>query len=177
MNSGVITFKEYTQQKSSQPNHMRFFLILFGLASLVLDLQGQRSLDEIHDRIKENQLADENFKWKHFGTLNFEVAGTQNSGEYKLNIEAGTVVRMYLISKTECITYFDVRDPQTRYVFGSSDKNSLETEIDGFKANTAVYTYEDDATMVIRFGVRWGCSRMLRTKLKLLVFYETKPAK
>lgn len=156
---------------------MRFFLIIIGLTFLLPSLSAQRSLDEIHDRIRDNQLADENFKWKHFGTLNFEVAGTQNSGEYRLNIEAGTTVRMYLIAKTECITYFDVRDPQTRYVFGSSDKNSLETEIDGFKANTAVYSYANDATMVIRFGVRWGCSTMLRNKLKLLIFYETKPSK
>jgi len=156
---------------------MRFFLILIGITLLLLDLQGQQSLDEVHNKIRESQLADENFKWKHFGSLNFEVAGTQNAGEYKLNIESGTTVRMYLISETECITYFDVRDPQTRYVFGSSDRNSLETDFNGFKANTAVHTNADDATMVIRFGVRWGCSKMLRTKLKLLVFYETKASK
>lgn len=154
--------------------NMRILLILICLIGIRSHTMGQRSLEEIHDRIKDNQLADENYEWKHFGTLNFEVAGTQNSGDYRLNIEAGTTVRMYLIAKTDCITYFDVRDPETRYVFGSSDKNSLETEIDGFKATTVLYTYEKDATMVIRFGVRWGCSKMLRTKLKLLIFYQVK---
>jgi hypothetical protein len=134
---------------------------------------GQRSINEIHDRIKDNQLADKEYNWKLFGTLNFEVAGTQNSGEFRLNVEKGTTVRMYLISKTDCIPYFDVRDPQTRYVFGSSDRASLETQIDDFKAITALYTYEQDASMNIRFGVRWGCPKMLRTKLKLLVFYNT----
>lgn len=154
--------------------NMRTLLILICLIGLRLHANAQRSLEEIHDRIKDSQLADEKFKWKHFGTLNFEVAGTQNSGDYRLNIEAGTTVRMYLLAKTDCITYFDIRDPETRYIFGSSDKNSLETEVDGFKATTAVYTFEKDATMVIRFGVRWGCSKMLRTKLKLLVFYQAK---
>lgn len=142
------------------------FLLVFGFAA-----NAQRSLLEIHDEIKESQLADTEFNWKLFGSLNFEVAGTQNSGEYRLNIEAGTTVRMYLISLTDCIPYFDVRDPQTRYVFGSSDRASLETEIDGYKAITALYTYEKDASMNIRFGVRWGCPKMLRTKLKLLIFY------
>ena len=154
--------------------NMRTLLIFICLIGLRLHANAQRSLEEIHDRIKDSQLADEKFKWKHFGTLNFEVAGTQNSGDYRLNIEAGTTVRMYLLAKTDCITYFDIRDPETRYIFGSSDKNSLETEVDGFKATTAVYTFEKDATMVIRFGVRWGCSKMLRTKLKLLVFYQAK---
>ncbi|WP_323756332.1 hypothetical protein [Roseivirga sp.] len=153
---------------------MRILLIIICLIGIRLHASGQRSLEEIHDRIKDSQLSDEKFKWKHFGTLNFEVVGTQNSGDYKLNIDAGTTVRMYLLAKTDCITYFDVRDPQTRYVFGSNNKNSLETEVEGFKATTAVYTYEKDATMVIRFGVRWGCPRMLRTKLKLLVFYQVK---
>ncbi len=154
--------------------NMRTLLILICLIGLRLHANAQRSLEEIHDRIKDSQLADEKFKWKHFGTLNFEVAGTQNSGDYRLNIEAGTTVRMYLLAKTDCITYFDIRDPETRYIFGSSDKNSLETEVDGFKATTAVYTFEKDATMVIRFGVRWGCPKMLRTKVKLLVFYQAK---
>jgi hypothetical protein len=151
---------------------MRVFIILGLLCIVGFSAFGQRSIDEIHDRIKDNQLSDKEFNWKHFGTLNFEVAGTQNSGEFRLNIEKGTTVRMYLISKTDCIPYFDVRDPQTRYVFGSNDRASLETLIDEFKAITALYTYEQDASMNIRFGVRWGCPKMQRTKLKLLVFYN-----
>jgi hypothetical protein len=150
---------------------MRAIIILGLLCFLVFSASGQRVINEIHDRIKDNQLSDKEFNWKLFGTLNFEVAGTQNSGEFRLNVEKGTTVRMYLISKTDCIPYFDVRDPQTRYVFGSSDRASLETMIDDFKAITALYTYEQDASMNIRFGVRWGCPQMLRTKLKLLVFY------
>jgi hypothetical protein len=150
---------------------MRLLLILGSLLIFNLAANAQRSLMEIHDEIKASQLSDTEYNWKLFGSLNFEVAGTQNSGEYILNIEAGTTVRMYLISLTDCIPYFDVRDPQTRYVFGSSDRASLETEIDGYKAITALYTYEKDAMMNIRFGVRWGCPKMLRTKLKLLIFY------
>uniref|UniRef100_UPI0040489E44 hypothetical protein n=1 Tax=Roseivirga sp. TaxID=1964215 RepID=UPI0040489E44 len=151
---------------------MRIILLLALFCFVGISAIGQPTLNDIHDRIKENQLADKEFNWKLFGTLNFEVAGTQNSGEFRLNVEKGTTVRMYLISQTDCIPYFDVRDPQTRYVFGSSDRASLETDIDGFKALTALYTYEQNASMNIRFGVRWGCPRMLRTKLKLLVFYN-----
>lgn len=154
---------------------MKISLALVCICCLSIPLKAQHSINEIHDRIKENQLADEQFEWKHFGTLNYTVAGTQNAGEYRLNIEAGTTVRMYLLSKTDCIPYFDVRDPQTRYIFGSSDRGSLETEIEGFKAITAVYTYPKKGSMNIKFGVRWGCSTMLKTDLKLLIFYQKEP--
>ena len=151
---------------------MRLLLFIGSFLILSLSANAQRSLMDIHDEIKASQLSESEFNWKVFGTLNFEVAGTENSGKYRLNVEAGTTVRMYLISLTDCIPYFDVRDPQTRYVFGSSDRASLETEIDRYKAITALYTYEKDASMNIHFGVRWGCPQMLRTKLKLLIFYS-----
>ncbi len=133
----------------------------------------QYSLLDVHDQIKSSQLEDDRFDWKYFGTLNYKVDGIDNAGEYRLNIQENVQVRMYLVSKTECIIYFTARNYDKEYLFGTEDTESLRTILmGGHKVATAIHNFGDAETMVVRFGVRWGCEKMINTEMKLLVFYK-----
>ncbi len=136
-------------------------------------LCGQYSLMDVHDQIKRSQLEDARYNWKYFGTLNYTVDGIENAGNYQLNIKEGVQVRLYLVSKTECIIYFTVRDERQNYLFGTEDIESLRTILmGGHKVATAVHDFEKAERMLIRFGVRWGCQKMINTEMKMLIFYK-----
>jgi len=151
---------------------MRLFLsLLFVLTSSVL--HAQYSLMDVHDQIKKSQLADTRFNWKYFGTLNYKVSGIDNAGNYRLDIKENVQVRLYLVSKTDCVIYFTIRDKDLNYLFGTEDMESLRTLLMGdHKVATALHDFEDAQTMMIRLGVRWGCEKMINTEMKMLIFYK-----
>ncbi len=150
--------------------------VLIGVFIFIIStsaLHGQYTLMQVHDQIKNSQLQDKRFDWKYFGTLNYTVDGVENAGNYRLNIKENVQVRLYLVSKTDCIIYFTVRDAEQRYLFGTEDIESLRTILmGGHKVATAIHDFEDAETMMIRFGLRWGCQKMINTEMKLLVFYK-----
>ena len=151
---------------------MRLLLILlFILTSSAL--QAQYELMDVHNQIKKSQLEDKRFNWKYFGTLNYKVDGIDNARDYQLNIKENVQVRLYLVAKTDCIIYFTIRDQELNYLFGTDDNESLRTILmGGHKVATAIHDFEDAERMMIRFGVRWGCKKMLNAEMKLLVFYK-----
>jgi len=82
-------------------------------------------------------------------------------------------VRLYLVSKTDCIMYFTIRDAEMNYLFGTEDTESLRTILmGGHKVATAMHVFDTAETLMIRFGVRWGCKKMIDTEMKMLVFYK-----
>ena len=138
-------------------------------------MHAQYSIMDVHDQIKESQLADKRYDWKYFGTLNYTVDGVDNAGDYQLNIKENVQVRLYLVSKTDCVIYFTARDYDRNYLFGTEDVESLRTMLmGGHKVATAIHDFDKAETMLIRFGVRWGCPKMINTEMKLLVFYKEK---
>lgn len=156
---------------------MKCYLIsLFLILGSLLFAQ-DKEIDQAADELKKQQLLDESLDWEHFGTFNFNLQGIDNSASTYLNIDAHTTVRMYMLAKTECYMYFEVRDKDEAYIFGTNDEMSLETEYDGFKAATSFHTYENQSVMNINFGIRWGCPNMLDTPMRLLVFYVNKNSK
>lgn len=153
--------------------HLIFLLIVMGI-----HLFGQeKTIDRAVDQLTEQQLLDESLDWEHFGTFNFNLQGIDNSASTYLNIDANTTVRMYMLAKTDCYMYFEVRDKNETYIFGTNDELSLETEYDGFKAATSFYTFAQKSVMNINFGIRWGCQNMLDTPMRLMVFYVNKNSK
>ncbi len=137
----------------------------------------QESIDDVAKLIRESQMKDETNDWVYFGTYGSKLKGIDNASSAFLNIDGQTTVRMYLLAKTDCYMYFDVRDQQERYVFGTNDPISLENDLMGYKAATSIYTYDESSLMNINFGIRWGCKNMLDTELRLLVFYVNKNTK
>lgn len=149
--------------------------ISLALILLSLNLLAQEeNIDDVAKLIRESQMKDETNDWKYFGTYKWTVKGIDNSTSTQLRIEENTTVRMYLLAKTECYTFFDIRDQKEAYVFGTNDPTSLETNVLGFKAATSMYTYQESALMNINFGIRWGCKEVLGAELRLLVFYVNK---
>lgn len=149
--------------------------LLFSLLLILMStaLHAQYDLMAVHDQIKKSQLNDLRYNWKYFGTLNFKVDGIDNAGDYRLDIEENVQVRLYLVSKTDCIIYFTIRDEKLNYLFGTDDIQSLRTILmGGHKVATALHDFDNAETMMIRFGIRWGCKKMLNTEMKLLVFYK-----
>lgn len=136
-------------------------------------LFAQYELMDIHDQIKKSQLDDARFDWKYFGTLNLNINGIDNAGDYSLETEENVEVRLYLVAKTDCIMYFTIRDKEQNYLFGTEDTESLRTILmGGHKVATAMHQFDDPETLMIRFGLRWGCKRMIGTEMKMLVFYK-----
>lgn len=136
-------------------------------------VHAQYKLMDIHDQIKKSQLEDDRFDWKYFGTLNLNINGIDNAGDYSLETEENVEVRLYLVAKTDCIIYFTIRDKELNYLFGTEDTESLRTILmGGHKVATAMHKFEDPETLMIRFGLRWGCQRMIGTEMKMLVFYK-----
>ena len=155
---------------------MRVFFI-FSLLLAVSTAYAQQSIDDVAKTIREAQLKDETNDWAYWGTYKFTLKGIDNSTTTQLRIDDQTTVPMYLLAKTDCYMYFDVRDQKESYVFGTNDPISLETELQGYKAATSIYTYKKGALMNINFGIRWGCKNMLDTEMRLLVFYVNKNAR
>lgn len=156
---------------------MKLFVSFF-LLTLSFSLSAQESnIDEVAQMIKDSQLKDETNDWVFFGKYSSTLKGIDNAVSAHLRIEDNTTVRMYLLAKTDCYMFFDVRDQKEKYIFGTNDPISLETELMGYKAATSIYTYEESSLMNINFGIRWGCTNMLDTELRLLVFYVNKNAK
>ncbi len=149
------------------------FIILLLSVSTIL---GQESIDDAASLIRESQMKDETTDWVHFGTFDYTLRGVNNKTTSYLRVEGNTTVRMYLLAKTDCYMFFDVRDQKEAYVFGSNDDISLETEFKGYKATTSIYTTPDQFMMNINYGLRWGCQNMIDTEFRLLVFYVNKNA-
>lgn len=150
-------------------------IIALILLAFSLNLPAQeQSIDDVAKTIRVSQIKDETNDWVYFGTYKWTVKGIDNSASTQLRIQDNTTVRMYLLAKTDCYTFFDVRDQKEAYIFGTNDPMSLETDISGFKAATSMYTYQKSDMMNINFGIRWGCKDMLGTELRLLVFYLNK---
>lgn len=147
------------------------FLILFFSLSPIM---AQESIDDVAKLIRESQMNDETNDWVYYGTLKYTINGIDNKTTSYLRIEENTTVRMYLLAKTDCYMYFDVRNQKEAYVFGTNDPISLETNLRGYKAATSIYTFEDELMMNINYGLRWGCQKMIDTELRLLVFYVNK---
>lgn len=137
-------------------------------------LMGQESIDDVASLIRESQMKDETTDWVHFGTFDYTLRGVNNKTTSYLSVEPNTTVRMYLLAKTDCYMFFDVRNQKESYVFGSNDDISLETELKGYKAATSIYTTTDKFMMNINYGLRWGCQKMIDTEFRLLVFYVNK---
>ena len=152
------------------------FILLFMVLTLPV-LSQRNAIDDAVDELREQQLLDKTLDWEHFGTFNFNLQGIDNSASTYLNIDAHTTVRMYMLAKTDCYMYFEVRDKNESYTFGTNDELSLETEYEGFKAATSFHTYEKPSVMNINFGIRWGCPSMLDTPMRLMVFYVNKNSK
>ncbi len=147
-----------------------FLVFLF----LLPPIMAQESIDDIAKLIRESQLNDETNDWVYYGTLKHTINGIDNKTTSYLRIEENTTVRMYLLAKTDCYMYFDVRNKDEAYVFGSDDPISLETDLRGYKAATSIYTSKERLMMNINYGLRWGCQKMIDTELRLLVFYVNK---
>jgi len=151
---------------------MRLILILVLILTSSV-LHAQYDLMDVHDQIKNSQMNDSRFNWKYFGTLNYMIDGIDNAGDYRLNIKEDVEVRLYLVSKTDCIMYFTIRDAEMNYLFGTEDTESLRTILmGGHKVATAMHVFDTAETLMIRFGVRWGCKKMIDTEMKMLVFYK-----
>ncbi|MFY0594586.1 hypothetical protein [Roseivirga sp.] len=155
---------------------MKFFTTFMVLCLLLSPALGQESIDDIAKQIRESQLKDETSDWVHFGTFDYTVKGVDNKTTSYLRVEENTTVRMYLLAKTDCYMYFDVRNQKESYVFGTNDPLSLETDLKGFKAATSMYTTEKEFMMNINYGLRWGCEKMINTEMRLIVFYVNKNA-
>ncbi|OEK04515.1 hypothetical protein [Roseivirga misakiensis] len=155
---------------------MKRFTTLIILLFLLSPLMGQESIDDIAKQIRESQLKDETSDWVHFGTFDYTVKGVDNKTTSYLRVEENTTVRMYLLAKTDCYMYFDVRNQKESYVFGTNDPLSLETDLKGYKAATSIYTTEKEFMMNINYGLRWGCEKMIDTEMRLIVFYVNKNA-
>lgn len=127
-------------------------------------------------QIKESQMMDETIDWVYYGNFPGKLRGINNEmSAYLETLEPNTTVRMYLVAKTDCIVYFDVTDKDNGYVFGTRDPQSLESDLgDGFKAATSMYTFDNNFMMNVNFGLRWGCTSMIDTEMKLLIFYANK---
>lgn len=148
---------------------LSFFLLLW-----ISPLMGQQSIEDVAGLIRASQMKDETTDWVYFGTFDYTLRGVDNKTTSYLRVEPNTTVRMYLLAKTDCYMFFDVRDQNESYVFGSSDDISLETEFSGYKAATSIYTTPDKFMMNINYGLRWGCDTMIDTEFRLLVFYVDK---
>lgn len=156
---------------------MKLFISLICLF-LCIGLSAQnQNIDDVAKMIKQSQLKDETNDWVYFATYKYALKGIDNSASAHLRIDDNTTVRMYLLAKTDCYMFFDVRDQQENYIFGTNDPISLETDLMGYKAATSIYTYQQSSLMNINFGIRWGCPSMLDTDMRLLVFYVNKNAK
>lgn len=156
---------------------MKPIIFLFFLVFSMSLFAQEDNIDDVAKMIKESQMMDETNDWVYFGTYKWALKGIDNSASAQLRIEDHTTVRMYLLAKTDCYMFFDVRDQTENYVFGTNDPISLETDLLGYKAATSIYTYQESSLMNINFGIRWGCSEMLDTELRLLVFYVNKNTK
>lgn len=155
---------------------MKSLIPLLILTLWIPPLMGQESIDDAARLIRESQMKDETTDWVHFGTFDYTLKGINNKTTSYLRVEGNTIVRMYLLAKTDCYMFFDVRDQKESYVFGSNDDISLETELMGYKAATSIYTTSDQFMMNINYGIRWGCQQMIDTEFRLLVFYVNKNA-
>lgn len=133
-----------------------------------------QDIDDVAKTIRESQLNDETNDWVYWGTFKGALKGINNSLTSQLRIDDNTTVRMYMLAKTDCYVYFDVRDQQENYIFGTNDPISLETQVMGHRAATSIFTYDESSLMNINYGIRWGCAEMLNTELRLLVFYVRK---
>lgn len=134
----------------------------------------QGSIDDVAKLIRESQMNDETTDWVYHGTFDYTIKGVDNKTTSYLRVEENTTVRMYLLAKTDCYMFFDVRNQKEAYVFGTNDPVSLETELMGYKAATSIYTSKKDFMMNINYGLRWGCERMIDTEMRLLIFYVNK---
>lgn len=155
---------------------MKSFTTLLVLLFLMSPLLAQESIDDVAKLIRESQMKDETSDWIHFGTFDYTIKGVDNKTTSYLRVEENTTVRMYLLAKTDCYMYFDVRNQKESYIFGTNDPNSLETDLKGYKAATSIYTSPDEFMMNINYGVRWGCEKMIDTEMRLIVFYVNKNA-
>jgi hypothetical protein len=155
---------------------MKSLIPLLILTLWITPLVGQESIDDAARLIRESQMKDETTDWVHFGTFDYTLKGINNKTTSYLRVEGNTTVRMYLLAKTDCYMFFDVRDQKESYVFGSNDDISLETELMGYKAATSIYTTSDQFMMNINYGIRWGCQQMIDTEFRLIVFYVNKNA-
>lgn len=153
---------------------MRLVLPTLLLLLLAFSARAQQSIDQVADYIKERQLLDETNDWVYLGHFKHKLNGIDNASSAILSIEENTTVRMYLLAKTDCYAFFDVRNQKEGYVFGTNDPISLETDLGDYKASTSYYTYKEATLMNINYGVRWGCPTMIDTELRLLVFYVNK---